>query len=174
MKNRHPAAQRFGAKWYSGNGHDGKHYWLTPPVLMAELQTEFNFDFDACPYPKPEDFDGLSCEWGQSTYVNPPFGAIMHKGRKVGPTAWAKKALSECVKGKRVVMVYPLDKWVVMLLAAGATVRNLGDVKWVATEDGSEGPGTGRHIAMFVLDPARIIPPPKDENQTQLFEEGTT
>ena len=173
MKNRHPAAQRFGAKWYSGNGHDGKHYWLTPPVLMAELQTEFNFDFDACHIRSRKILTAI-CEWGQSTYVNPPFGAIMHKGRKVGPTAWAKKALSECVKGKRVVMVYPLDKWVVMLLAAGATVRNLGDVKWVATEDGSEGPGTGRHIAMFVLDPARIIPPPKDENQTQLFEEGTT
>ncbi len=50
-------------------------------------------------------------------------------------------------------MVYPVDKWVLMMLAAtGAqNVRNLGDVKWCATEDGSQGKGTGRHIACFVL-----------------------
>ncbi len=40
-----------------------------------------------------------------------------------------------------------------MMLAAGAKVRNLGDVKWLATEDGLPGKGTGRHIACFVLDP---------------------
>ena len=50
-------------------------------------------------------------------------------------------------------LVYPIDKWVLMLLAAGAQVRNLGDVRWMATEDGSQGKGTGRHIACFVLDP---------------------
>lgn len=49
-------------------------------------------------------------------------------------------------------MVYPIDKWVLMLIEAGAKVTNLGDVKWVATEDGSPGKGTGRHIAQFVLD----------------------
>lgn len=32
-------------------------------------------------------------------------------------------------------------------------IRNLGDVKWLATEDGSQGKGTGRHIAAFVLLP---------------------
>jgi hypothetical protein len=30
-------------------------------------------------------------------------------------------------------------------------IRNLGDVRWLATEDGSIGKGTGRHIAMFIL-----------------------
>ena len=59
----------------NGNKADGKHYWLTPPELMAQLQEEFNFDFDPCPYPKPDDFDGLRCEWGQRNYVNPPFGS---------------------------------------------------------------------------------------------------
>jgi hypothetical protein len=52
-----------------------------------------------------------------------------------------------------VVLVYPIDKWVLMLLAEGAKVRNLGDVRWLATEDGSAGKGTGRHIAEFVLEP---------------------
>lgn len=68
-------------------------------------------------------------------------------------TAWVRKAIDENKKGKRVVMVYPLDKWILMLLEAGATVRNLRDVKWLATEDGSPGKGTGRHIAQFILEP---------------------
>lgn len=140
-------------KFHVGNGEDSKHYWLTPPSLYAKLNAEFAFDFDPCPYPLPEGFDGLSREWGSSSYVNPPFGSIVHYGKKKGMTAWVRKALHERERGKRVVMVYPLDKWVLMLLEAGAKVRNLGDVKWVAIEDGSEGKGTGRHIACFILEP---------------------
>lgn len=148
MDNLAPADNKF----HLGNGDDGKHYWLTPAPLMQELQSEFAFDFDPCPYPKPEDFDGLTCEWGKSNYVNPPFGSIVHQGKKKGMTAWVRKAIAENAKGKRVVMVYPIDKWVLMLVKAGAQIRNLGDVKWVATEDGSPGKGTGRHIACFVLE----------------------
>lgn len=140
-------------KFHVGNGEDKKHYWLTPPALYAKLDAEFDFTFDPCPYPLPEGFDGLSREWGSSNYVNPPFGSIVHYGKKKGMTAWVRKALLEHSNGKRVVMVYPLDKWVLMLLEAGATVRNLGDVKWLATEDRSEGKGTGRHIACFILEP---------------------
>lgn len=140
-------------KFHVGNGSDGKHYWLTPPDLYAELNAEFHFDFDPCPFPLPEGFDGLTCEWGKSSYVNPPFGSIMHQGRKKGPTAWVRKAIEESRKGKCVVLVYPVDKWVLMLLKEiGANVRNLGDVRWLATEDGSIGKGTGRHIACFILD----------------------
>ena len=138
-------------KFYRGNRKDGKHYWLTPPDIYSKLNTEFGFDFDPCPYPLPEGFDGLSCEWGQSNYVNPPFGSITQDGKKKGPTAWARKALAEHDKGKTVVLVYPLPKWILMLMAAGAEVRNLGDIKWLATEDGSIGPGIGQHVACFVL-----------------------
>jgi len=148
-KRLHPSANKF----HKGNGQDGKHYWLTPPSLMATLQSEFAFDFDACPYPKPNDFDGLTCDWGKSTYANIPFGSIIHQGKKKGPTAWIRKAIAENKKGKRVVLVYPVDKWILMILAAGAQVRNLGDVRWHATEDGTPGNGTGRHIAAFVLEP---------------------
>lgn len=78
----------------------------------------------------------------------------MHQGKKKGPTAWVRKALLEQSKGRGTVLVYPVDKWVLMLLAAtGSEVRNLGDVRWLATEDGSAGKGTGRHIACFVLRP---------------------
>jgi hypothetical protein len=123
---------------------DGKHYWLTPPDLMAELDAEFEFDFDPCPYPRPDDFDGLTVEWGKSNYVNPPFH---------GPTAWVRKAIAEYQKGKKVVLVFPIDKWVHMMIEAGAEIRNLKDVKWVAIEDEQAHKGTGRWIAAFILDP---------------------
>lgn len=146
-----PAANKF----HVGNGENGKHYWLTPPDLYASLDAEFHFDFDPCPYPRPDDFDGLTCEWGHRNYVNPPFGSIMHEGKKKGPTAWMRKAIIEQQKGKLSVVVYPVDKWVLMMLnAVGCVnVRNLGDVRWHAIEDGSEGKGTGRHIAAFILFP---------------------
>jgi hypothetical protein len=158
-------------KFHVGNGDDGKHYWLTPPDLYAALDAEFAFDFDPCPYPLPEGFDGLTCEWGKSNYANVPFGSIMHQGpgekkpRKKGPTAWMRKAITEWRKGKTVVLVHPLDKWVLMftelLETTGAVeIRNLGDVKWLATEDGSEGKGTGRHIACFILRPV-LTPTPE-------------
>ena len=139
----------------NGNGKDGKHYWLTPPSLYEQLRLEFDFDYDPCPFPKPENYDGLRAEWGESNYVNPPFGSYTDQidGKKKGATAWARKCIAEYKKGKRVVIVYPIDKWVLMLLEAGAKVRNLKDVKWLATEDMSEGKGTGRHIACFVLEP---------------------
>lgn len=102
--------------YQDGNGADGKHYWLTPPDIKAQLQAEFGFDFDPCPFPRPDGFDGLICEWGASSYVNPPFN---------GPTAWVKKAIREYRQGKRVVFVFPIDKWVHMLLQERAEVRNL-------------------------------------------------
>jgi hypothetical protein len=81
----------------------------------------------------------------------------MHQGKKKGPTAWVRKAIEEWRKGKRVVLVYPVDKWLLMLTSAilgdHAHIRNLGDVKWVAIEDGTTGKGTGRHIACFILEP---------------------
>lgn len=137
---------------FHGGNKDGKHYWLTPPKLMESLQLEFDFDFDACPHPKPADFDGLSCEWGKSTYVNPPFGSIIQNGKKKGPTAWARKAIEENKKGKRVVLAYPIDKWIHYLWNAGAKLRSLGDVKWCATEDGSPGRGIGRFTMLFILE----------------------
>ena len=79
---------------------------------------------------------------GTSTYVNPPFERA---------TAWARKCISEHKKGKDVVMVFPIDKWIHYLLEAGAELRSLGDVKWCATEDGSAGKGTGRYIMAFIL-----------------------
>lgn len=145
---------------FENGAKDGKHYWLTPPELMAELQFEFNFNYDPCPYPKPVDYDGLDAAWGTSNYVNPPFGVVTHQGKKKGATAWVRKCIAEHKKGNRVVLVYPVDKWLLMLLDAGAKVRNLKDVKWCAIEDGQPGKGTGRHIACFILEPSSVPPLP--------------
>ena len=81
--------------------------------------------------------------------MNPPFQG----GRGNGPTAWARKAIAENQKGKRVVFVFPVDKWLLALLKAGASIRDLGDIRWCATEDGTPGQGIGRPIAAFVLEP---------------------
>jgi hypothetical protein len=138
-----------------GNKANQKHYWLTPPEIYKQLNLEFEFDYDPCPFPKPDNYNGLEAEWGESNYVNPPFGSFIDKIRqtKNGPTVWAKKAIQEFKKGKRVVYVYPIDKWVFKMIEAGAIIRNLGDIHWLAIEDGSIGPGTGRHVACFILNP---------------------
>ena len=148
MKKRCPPKEN---KYHKGNAVDGKHYWLTPPELYESLDKEFKFDFDPCPFPLPDGFDGLTCDWKNSNYVNPPFGSIIHQGKKKGATAWVRKAILENAKGKDVVLVYPIDKWILMMIKAGAEIRNLGDIRWLATEDQSAGKGTGRHIACFVL-----------------------
>ena len=85
----------------------------TPKELYDELDAEFRFDHDPCPY-STKDWDGVSVSdscggtmmtsvdnglhtsWGQSSFVNPPFS-------KIKP--WVQKALAECRKGKTVVML---------------------------------------------------------------------
>lgn len=154
-------------KFHVGNGENGLHFWLTPPALYRELDDEFQFTTDVCPWlgrPWQEgDWDGLTEEWGASNYGNIPFGSIMHRAphearpRKKGPTWWFRKAIAEKKKGRQSVLIYPLDKWVLFtltdILGPQADVRNLGDVRFCATEDGSQGKGTGRHIGCFVFRP---------------------
>lgn len=162
-------------KFHVGNGDDGKHYWLYPPTEFAALKAEFDFTTDVCPWlgrPWQEgDWDGLTEEWGERNWCHPPFGSIMHQGKKKGPTAWMRKAIEERRKGKLSVIAYPLDKWVLLMareiLGDHADIRNAGDVRFCATEDGSQGKGTGRHIALFVLRPAT-------ESGTQLSKDGET
>lgn len=79
---------------------NGKRYWLTPTEMLAALDAEFHFDFDPCPHPRPEGFDGLTAQWGQSNWVNPPFtGGVM---------AWARKALAEQANSKTSVLILPI------------------------------------------------------------------
>jgi len=71
--------------------------WQTPKSVYDTLDREFNFDFDPCPH-NPT-FDGLNIPWGQSNFVNPPYG------REVGK--WLKKGYKESLLGKTVVFLIP-------------------------------------------------------------------
>jgi len=71
--------------------------WQTPDDAYALLDAEFGFDFDPCPH-NPT-IDGLSCGWGKSNFVNPPYG------REIGK--WLKKGHEEHLLGKTVVFLIP-------------------------------------------------------------------
>jgi site-specific DNA-methyltransferase (adenine-specific) len=66
-----------------------------PKGVYQTLDAEFRFDFDPCPV--DPDFNGLEIEWGQSNFVNPPYGKHIRN--------WVRKAYYESLKGKTVVML---------------------------------------------------------------------
>ena len=129
-------------------------FWLTPPDLMARLQAEFDFDFDACPYPRPAGFDGLKEPWGKRTWVNPPFNRANASG--MGMSAWARKAVSEASDGKLAVFIGPVRQFMAILLAAGAEMRLVGPVNWETPEGRpitSTKGGHAQNQALFILRP---------------------
>jgi len=107
-----------------------KEYWITPPEIYKKLNEEFKFDFDPCPYPHKESYDGTIVEWGQSNYVNPPFRKSDGKFGK-GPTAFIRKAIEENKKGKTVVVMINTNSFINLLIEAGAETRSMGRVKWL-------------------------------------------
>lgn len=48
--------------------------WSTPDYLFDKLNSIFNFDYDPCPL--YSDYDGISTEWGNMNFVNPPYSNI--------------------------------------------------------------------------------------------------
>ena len=122
-------------------------YWLTPPELMTVLEAEFHFTCDACPYPRPGGYDGLREEWGASTWCNPPLG----KGSSI--SAWVNKAILEAQKGKQVVLVLPMPRWVRNLLKAGVEIRAIGPVPWMNPQGKRTNSDGGNHYpdTLFIL-----------------------
>lgn len=134
---------------------DKKHYWLMPPDKMEPLCAEFNFDFDPCPFPRQEGFDGLEVDWGKSNWVNPPFtGMAKIPGkRKIGPMAWARKALSEKEKGRLSVLIFPIYQVRVIsfLEDHGAEIRYAGKIRWLSVEDNSPNPCDSSSIQPCII-----------------------
>lgn len=134
---------------------DSRHYWITPPAVLAALQNEFKFDFDPCPFPRPENFDGLQVNWGKSNWVNPPFtGMAKQPGKKkIGPMAWARKALAERENGNLSVLIFPIYqvRAISFLEDNGAEIRYMGKIRWLAVEDGSVNPTASSNIQPCLL-----------------------
>lgn len=80
--------------------------WRTPKELYLELDKEFKFDFDPCPF-MSEDKTFLFKNWGKRVYCNPPYNNIYN---------FMEKALLEIKKGNTKVAVFLLpsrtdSKW---------------------------------------------------------------
>lgn len=71
--------------------------WKTPKVVYQMLDAEFQFDHDPCP--PNYTVDGLLSEWGQSNFVNPPYGRELPK--------WIGKGYEQWELGKTVVFLIP-------------------------------------------------------------------
>jgi site-specific DNA-methyltransferase (adenine-specific) len=74
--------------------------WQTPQEIYQKLNKEFHFDFDPCPL--LSDFDGLTIEWKQSNFINPPYSLKLKQ-------AFVLKAIEESKKGKVCVMLLPVS-----------------------------------------------------------------
>lgn len=111
-----------------------KRYWQTPLDMMENLQERWGFDFDPCPHPRPDGFDGLEVDWGRRNWVNPPFtGGVMK---------WIRKAIAEQANGNLSVIILPIYqvRAISVLDDAGAEILYAGKPQWLALEDGEPNP----------------------------------
>lgn len=77
--------------------------WATPKAFYEALSEEFGgFTFDPCPLAIAPSIDGTVMDWGERTFVNPPYSR-MPKERFI------RKAVEEMRKGKLVVMLLPVS-----------------------------------------------------------------
>lgn len=70
-------------------------HWATPVDVYAALNKEFSFNDDPCPL---GGHGGLDREWGERTFVNPPYSEI---------AKWVKYAYEQSQEGKLIVMLIP-------------------------------------------------------------------
>ena len=77
-----------------------KDDWATPDYVYRALDNEFSFNFDPCPLHST--FDGLSIEWKERNYINPPYSLKLK-------TAFVQKAIEESKRGKLCVMLLPVS-----------------------------------------------------------------
>ena len=73
--------------------------WATPKELYNQLNDEFHFDYDPCPI---NGTDGLTTEWGQSNFINPPYSRMLKE-------AFVKKAVEKMNEGKNCVLLLPVS-----------------------------------------------------------------
>ena len=78
--------------------------WATPKDFYDKLNEIYNFDFDPCPicYDGKLQFDGLSVEWGNRNFVNPPYSRKLKE-------AFVIKGIQESKQGKLCVFLLPVS-----------------------------------------------------------------
>jgi len=77
--------------------------YATPPDFYKVLDSQYNFDFNPCPYNENEiTVDGLKIEWGNSNFVNPPYSQKLKE-------EFIKKGIEESKKGKICVFLIPVS-----------------------------------------------------------------
>ena len=77
--------------------------YATPPELYNELNKEFNFNFDPCPYNEGDIInDGLKIDWGKSNFVNPPYSQKLKE-------RFIIKGIEEMKKGNVSVFLIPVS-----------------------------------------------------------------
>lgn len=109
----------------SGMMSTGKDDWETPPLLFSNLNKKFNFVIDAAANDNnaktsryfTEKTNGLTQEWNDTTWVNPPYGRSIIQ--------WVAKAYLESVTN---------DIVVVMLLPARTDTKWFHDYVMLAHE----------------------------------------
>lgn len=126
-----------------------KDNWQTPPAYYELLNECFNFDFDPCPL-NPT-FDGLTIEWGQRNFVNPPYSLKLKN-------AFVKKAVEESKKGKLCICLLPVSTSTKLF---HETI--IPNCKWIEFIKGrlrflmdGKDMGTGQHDSMMVVFDGRI------------------
>lgn len=87
--------------------------WKTPK-LIYEYYMKKGF-YDPCPYHAK--FDGLSIEWKESNFVNPPYSEI---------SKWIDKSIQQNEKGNEVILLIPArtdTKWFRKLVDYGCEIE---------------------------------------------------
>lgn len=135
------------------DGAEPNDNWQTPKWLYEQLNAEFNFDFDPCPYnesPITSETDGLLKDWGNSNFINPPYN-------RVDKPKFIQKAYEEWQKGKTCVMLIPVatsTKQFHELIHPNAEIRFLkGRIAFVGKNDKGEftDKNKGKHDSMVVV-----------------------
>lgn len=87
----------------------------------AWLYAVFDNWFDPCPLNSNPEIDGLTVDWADKTYCNPPYS---------DPLPWVLKGIEEHKKGKTIVFLLKFDSTTKVyraLLDAGAHIIHIGE-----------------------------------------------
>ncbi|UIW10571.1 adenine methyltransferase [Aeromonas phage BUCT695] len=142
---------------YSSNTPDDiRDLWQTPRPYFDFFNTVMGYNFECdvaaadynhlCQKYFTEEDNSLVCDWTKSNWCNPPYSDI-------GP--WVEKAIEECEKGNKTVMLVPSNidtKWFMKIIAykrARVVFLVGGRIKFIRA-DTQEPVGSNPRGSMFI------------------------